>query len=83
MAATSTTVPSTFDMWVTATSLVRGPIASITACGSRSPFASTSTQRSTAPQRSRTKFQGTMLAWCSMTESTISSPGSKRGMAQE
>ena len=58
-------------------------MASITACGSRSPAPSTSTQRSTAPQRSRRKFQATMLAWCSMTDSTISSPGWMRGIAQE
>ena len=74
MAATSTTVPSTFDMWVTATSFVRGPMASSTRSGSSEPSGSMSTHFSTTPCRSRRKCQGTMLAWCSITESTISSP---------
>ena len=58
----STTVPSTFDMWVSAISLVRGPTASITFCGSSEPSGSMSTHFSTAPCRSRRKCQGTMLA---------------------
>ena len=62
IAFTSTTVPVTFDRWVIATSWVLGPIASITACGSRLPSWSQSTHFSTTPCRSRRKCQGTMLA---------------------
>ena len=38
---------------------------------------------STAPLRSRWKCHGTMLEWCSMTESTISSPAPSRGPAND
>ena len=69
-------------MWVTATSLVRGPIAASTRSGSSEPSGSMSTHFSTTPCRSRRKCQGTMLAWCSITESTISSPACSRGAAQ-
>ena len=54
--------PSTFDMWVTAISFVRGPTAASTRSGSSEPSGSISTHFSTTPCRSRRKCQGTMLA---------------------
>ena len=38
----------------------------------------TSNQRSVAPVRSASICHGTMLEWCSITETTISSPGRSR-----
>ena len=69
-------------MCVTAMSFVRGPTAASTRSGSSEPSASISTHFSTTPCRSRRKCQGTILAWCSITLSTISSPASSRGAAQ-
>ncbi len=66
-------------MWVTATSFVLGLIAASSASMSSEPSSRTSTHLSTAPWRSRRKCQGTMLEWCSITVSTISSPGWIRG----
>ena len=62
MVFTSTTVPSTFDMCVTAISFVLGPTAASTRSGSSDPSGSISTHFSTTPCRSRRKCQGTMLA---------------------
>ena len=67
-------VPSTFDICVIATILVRLVSARSKASSENEPSSATSTHFSTAPLRSRWKCQGTMLAWCSITESTISSP---------
>jgi hypothetical protein len=41
---------------------------------SRRPSSSTGMNFSTTPLRSRRKCHGTMLAWCSISDSTISSP---------
>ena len=49
MPAISTTVPVTFDIWVTAIILVRGVIAASTFSGGRLPSGSGSTQFSTTP----------------------------------
>ena len=68
------TVPSMFDMCVMATILVRGVSAASNSSSEKLPSSSTPTHFSTAPLRSRWKCQGTMLEWCSMIESTISSP---------
>jgi hypothetical protein len=68
------TVPSAFDIWVIATSFVRGVRPSRNPRWKRAE-SSTGTQTSFAPCRSRMKCHGTMLEWCSMIESTISSPG--------
>jgi hypothetical protein len=73
-AFTSTTVPSTFDMWVVAISLVRGVIARSKSSMLIEPSSATGTKTSLAPWRSRMKCHGTMLEWCSMIVSTISSP---------
>jgi hypothetical protein len=67
-------VPSTFDMCVMATILVRGESAASKSSMRNSPSGVTGTHLITAPFRSRWKCQGTMLEWCSMMESTISSP---------
>ena len=73
---TGTTVPSTFDMWVTATNLVFGDSACSNRSMSNEPSSRTCTHLSTAPRRSRRKCHGTTFEWCSMIVSTISSPGS-------
>ena len=76
ISATGLTVPSTFDTYATEMILVRSLISPSAAAASRSsrPSAVTSNQRSTAPVRSASSCQGTMLEWCSITEMTISSP---------
>ena len=68
------TVPSTLDMWVMATIFVRGPSSALKASRSKEPSSRTGAHLMTAPLRSRRKCHGTMLEWCSMMESTISSP---------
>ena len=68
------TVPSTFDMWVMATILVRGVISFSNSSRRKLPSSSTGAHLITAPLRSRRKCQGTMLEWCSMIERMISSP---------
>ena len=70
-----TSVPSMFDIWVMATSLVRGVSSFSNSSMRKWPSSSTGAHLITAPWRSRRKCHGTMLEWCSMIESTISSPG--------
>ena len=74
---TGTTVPSTFDMCVTATIRVRGPMRCSNSSSRNSPESEMGAHLMTQPLRSRRKCQGTMLEWCSMMESTISSPSLK------
>ncbi|MNR37027.1 hypothetical protein D3C85_1550110 [compost metagenome] len=69
-------VPSTFDMWVTATILVLGPRSSAKASMSSEPSSLIGAHFSTAPLRSRSRCHGTMLEWCSISVTMISSPGS-------
>ncbi len=71
---TGTTVPSTFDMWVIATIFVRGVSSFSNSSMRKLPSSATGAHLITAPRFSRRKFHGTMLEWCSMMESTISSP---------
>ncbi len=71
---TGTMVPSAFDIWVMATSLVRGVSSFSNSSIRKLPSSSTGAHLITAPCRSRRKCHGTMLEWCSMIESTISSP---------
>ena len=61
-------------MWVIATILVRGVNSFSNSSIRKLPSSSTGAHLITAPWRSRRKCQGTMLEWCSMIESTISSP---------
>ena len=68
------TVPSTFDMWVIATILVRGVNSFSYSSTRKLPASSTGAHLITAPRRSRRKCQGTMFEWCSMIERMISSP---------
>ena len=79
---TGTTVPSAFDMWVIATILVRGDRSFSNSSMRKLPSSSTGAHLITAPWRSRRKCQGTMLEWCSMIESTISSPALMRSRAE-
>ena len=71
---TGTSVPSTFDMCVMATILVRGVNSRSNSSSSNSPLSEIGAHFSTAPLRSRWKCHGTMLEWCSMIDRTISSP---------
>ncbi len=64
----------TLDMWFRATTLVFGPIIDRPASRSMLPSSRTGMKRSTTPLRSRRKCQGMMLAWCSSSDTTISSP---------
>ncbi len=66
------------DMWVIATSLVRGVRSFSNSSMRKLPSSSTGAHLITAPWRSRRKCHGTMLEWCSMIESTISSPALMR-----
>ena len=68
------TVPSAFETWVMATSRVRGPSRRAYSSMIRSPRSSIGMTLRTAPFSSRSICQGTMLAWCSIAEMTISSP---------
>jgi hypothetical protein len=57
-----------------ATSLVRGDSSRSNSSSRNSPLSEIGAHLRTAPLRSRWKCHGTMLEWCSMTDSTISSP---------
>jgi len=63
---------------VRTTILVRGDRSFSNSSMRKLPSSSTGANLSTAPCRSRRKCHGTMLEWCSMIESTISSPGLMR-----
>ncbi len=76
------TVPSAFDMCVMATSFVLAVRLFSKSSIWKAPRSSTGTHTSFAPCRSRMKCHGTMLEWCSMMESTISSPAPMFGMPQ-
>ena len=78
---TGTKVPSMLDMCVIATILVRGVKSFSNSSMRKLPSSSTGAHLITAPWRSRRKCHGTMLEWCSMIESTISSPGLMRSRA--
>ena len=74
----SLTVPSAFDVCVTATTFVRVEITSPRRWRSRSPESRAGITRSVAPDRSHAICHGTMLAWCSSAETTTSSPARSR-----
>ena len=61
-------------MCVIATILVRGVSSFSNSSIRKVPSSATGAHLITAPRFSRWKFHGTMLEWCSMIESTISSP---------
>ena len=74
MRSTGTTVPSALDTCVTATSLVRS-LSSFWYSSRRTwPVSSTGITRSVAPFSAASICQGTMFAWCSRCDTTISSP---------
>ena len=75
MGATGLTVPSTFDWWAKATTRVRSLTSSPRSDRSRRPSSVTGNHRSVAPVRWHSCCQGTRLAWCSISVTTISSPG--------
>src|SRR3954452_3368110 len=68
-------VPRMFDMCTTDTSLVRSFTRSCRFDSSSRPSSVTPNQRSVAPVRSQSSCHGTRLEWCSISDTTISSPG--------
>ncbi|KAG1389609.1 hypothetical protein G6F58_013241 [Rhizopus delemar] len=80
---TGLTVPSTLETWVTASSLTSGVIAARSASRSSAPSGVISATRMVAPVRWATSCHGTMLAWCSMRDTRITSPAFSRGSAHE
>ncbi len=70
-------VPSTLLTHVIETTFVRSLIKPSRAAASRSsrPSSVMSNQRSVAPVRWQASCHGTRFEWCSMTETTTSSPG--------
>ena len=75
MVATGLIVPTTLDWCANATSFVRSLTSSFRSDRSRRPSSVTENQRSVAPVRRHNCCQGTRLAWCSISVTTISSPG--------
>mmetsp|Transcript_8157 Transcript_8157/g.25181 ORF Transcript_8157/g.25181 Transcript_8157/m.25181 type:complete len:236 (+) Transcript_8157:557-1264(+) len=73
--ATGVWHPKTFETWAIAIKRVRG-VTRLRKCSSSTlpSSASSCANFSTTPFRSASICQGTMLAWCSKTVSTISSP---------
>ena len=75
---TGLTVPSTFDWCTSDTSLVRSVIRSSSRDRSSRPSGVTLNQRRAAPVRWQSSCHGTRLEWCSISVTTISSPGPSR-----
>ena len=71
-------VPSAFDWWTNATTLVRAPITRSICSAISRPSSSISIHRSVAPVRCASNCHGTRLEWCSISVTTISSPGPMR-----
>ena len=76
---TGLTVPSTFETQATAIIRVRSVIRSTKASRISSPASFTGAATTLAPVASAAICQGTMLAWCSISVTRISSPGCSRG----
>ncbi len=76
--ATGLTVPSAFDWWTNATTFVRSVMISSMAESTRRPSSSIGSHRNVAPVRWHSSCHGTMLLWCSISVTTISSPGPMR-----
>jgi hypothetical protein len=68
-------VPRMFDMCTIETSFVRSLTRSCRPDSSSLPSSVTPNQRSVAPVRWHNNCHGTRLEWCSISETTISSPG--------
>ena len=71
---TGLTVPSTLLTWAMLTSFVRGENSFSYSSVSRLPWSSMGMTRSTMSRCMACSCQGTMLLWCSMTETMTSSP---------
>ena len=69
------TVPSTFDWWVNATTFVRSLISSSSRQVEPAVVGRPGTSAATAPVRRHSSCHGTRFAWCSISVTTISSPG--------
>ena len=79
---TGTMVPSAFDMCVTLSSFVRSVISFRASSRSSVPSGSMGMNLSTMPRSSRSSCHGTMFEWCSISESTTSSPSRRCARAQ-
>ena len=71
---TGLTVPRVFDTWVTATSAVFSESRASSAFRSSSPLSKNGITLSLSPLRSHSSCQGTILEWCSISETIISCP---------
>ena len=78
----SLSVPSTLDIAVTDTSLAPSSRVSRSR-RSRWPSGVTGIQRSSKPFSAESMCQGTMLAWCSISEITTASPGPRLAAPHE
>ena len=68
-------VPSTFETWVKANTLVRSVSRVSRSVRSSRPSGVTGTQRRVAPVRRHASCHGIRLAWCSISVTSTSSPG--------
>ena len=76
-------MPSTLDMEVMATSLVRSESSRSNASSSRRPSSVTSTNFSSSPTSRASICQGTRFEWCSSRVTTTSSPGLRNVRPQD
>ncbi len=75
--ATSLMVPRMFDWWTKDTTRVFSVITVERSSRSRCPSSVSPIHLRTAPVLSHSSCQGTRLAWCSISVTTISSPGAR------
>src|SRR6185437_2514842 len=76
--STGTTAPVTLATWVTATSLVRRLTSASNLAMSSPLVASSGATTSLMPMRSRSSCHGTILAWCSISVMSTSSPALRK-----
>src|SRR3989304_2245381 len=74
MVSTGMTVPSTFDMWVTPTSLGRSSRSAGRAVKSSSPPSVTGMNSKRSPRSAANICHGTRLEWCSISLNRMTSP---------
>mmetsp|Transcript_11240 Transcript_11240/g.23463 ORF Transcript_11240/g.23463 Transcript_11240/m.23463 type:complete len:206 (-) Transcript_11240:497-1114(-) len=74
ISSTGFTHPRVLETCASEMSLVRGPTISLNCAMSSVSFSANPTNFSTQPVRSANSCHGTMLLWCSMTDSITSSP---------
>jgi hypothetical protein len=80
ISSTGLIVPSAFERWMTASSLVRSEQA-LELLHPQLPASSIGTTRREAPCRSQSICHGTMLEWCSISVISTSSPAPRNAAA--